>query len=60
MEEYGRVRQAIDDSIIWHIRFACRMTKATETHAEYVILIAFSLQHWLHKHTSMINYVYLG
>jgi len=48
MEEYGRVRQAIDDSITWHMHFACWMTKATEIHSEYVILIAFPLRHWLH------------
>ena len=27
---------------IWHMRFASRITKATYTHSEYVIRIAFS------------------
>ena len=35
-------RQATHDDIIRCMRFACRVTKATDTHSEYVILIAFS------------------
>jgi len=30
--KYGRARQAIDDTIIWRMRFACWVTKATHTH----------------------------
>ena len=33
---------------IWRKRIACWITKATNTHSQYVILIAFSLQQWLH------------
>jgi len=29
---------------IRHMRFACRITKATDTHSEYVILFAFRQQ----------------
>jgi hypothetical protein len=29
---------------IWHMRIACLLAKATDTHSEYVILIAFLLQ----------------
>jgi hypothetical protein len=29
------------NNIIWHMRFECRITKATDTHSEYVILITF-------------------
>jgi hypothetical protein len=32
---------------VLRIRFACWVTKATNTHSEYVILIAFPLQKWL-------------
>jgi hypothetical protein len=32
---------------IWRMRIACWVTKATNTHSEYVILIAFPLQRWL-------------
>ena len=30
--------------------------KATDTHSEYVILIAFPMQQWLHIHTSVLPY----
>jgi len=32
----------------------------TNTHPEYVILIAFSLQQWLHKRSSMLRYTYVA
>ena len=38
------VRQAKDNNIIRRIRFACWITKATNTRLEYVILIAFPQQ----------------
>jgi len=34
---------------IWRMRIACWIRKAIDTHSEYVILIAFPLQQWLHK-----------
>ena len=37
-------KQATYDSIIWHICFACWITKDTRTHSEYVILLAFAQQ----------------
>jgi hypothetical protein len=33
------------------MRIACRVRKATNTHSQYVILIAIPLQQWLHGHT---------
>ena len=33
--------------IIRRMHFACWITKATNTHSEYIILIAFHLQQWL-------------
>jgi hypothetical protein len=41
---------------IWRMRFACRMTKAADTHSKYVIFIAFPLQKWLHERASMLRY----
>jgi len=38
---------------IWRLCVACCITKATNTHPEYVILIAFPLQQWLHNRTSI-------
>jgi len=40
MKKYGRARQATDDNIIWHMHIACLLTKATDTHSEFVILTA--------------------
>ena len=52
MEKYCRTGQATDDSITWRMRIACFVTKATDTHSEYVILIAFSRQQWLRERAS--------
>ena len=39
MEKYGRDGQATDDYKIRHKRLACWITKATDTHSDYVIFI---------------------
>jgi hypothetical protein len=44
----------------WCMRIACWIPKATNTHSEYVILIAFPLQQWLHEHASVLRYTYLA
>ena len=31
----------------WHMSFACGITKATDTHSEYVILTPSPRQQWL-------------
>jgi hypothetical protein len=43
---------------IWRMRITCWVPKATNTHAEYVILIAFPLQHWLHERGSVLRHMY--
>ena len=35
--------------------FACWVTEAKNTYAEYVLLIAFLLQQWLHKRATMLH-----
>jgi hypothetical protein len=41
------------------MRFVCWIIKATDTHSEYVILIAFPRQQWLRERASMLlSYVY--
>ena len=37
---------------IWRMRTACWLPKYTDTHSQYIILIAFPLQQWLHEPTS--------
>jgi hypothetical protein len=52
VEEYGRIRQAMDDNIIWHMHFTCWITKAAGTHSEYVIVVGFPQQQWLYESAS--------
>jgi hypothetical protein len=46
--------------VIRRMRFACWITKATDTHAEYVILISFPLQQWLYGRASVLGYTYIA
>jgi hypothetical protein len=55
VENYGRARQATDDNIMWSMRFACRITKATNTHSEYVVPIAFQWQQWSCEHALVLT-----
>jgi hypothetical protein len=43
---------------IWRVRIACLLSTATNTHSEYVILIAFPLQQWLHERACMLRSTY--
>ena len=51
VEKYCRAGWAIDDNLA-HAAYL-----RPHTHSEYVILIAFLLQQWLHKCVSMISYM---
>jgi len=42
------------------MRIACWIPKATGKHLEYVILIAFPLQQWLHKRALVLGYTYIA
>jgi hypothetical protein len=44
-----------DDSIIRRLRVICWIIKDTDTHSEYVILIAYEQQRWLHERLSMLR-----
>ena len=52
--EPGRPRMTI-----WRMSFVCWIPKATDTHSEYVMLIAFPPQKWLHERVSMLRYTYI-
>ena len=41
MDIYGRATEAADNNIMWRIRIACWIAKATDTHSEYVILLFY-------------------
>ena len=59
MEKYGTPGQATDDSIIRRMRFACWITKATDTHSEYFILLALPGQQWLRELASFLRYTHI-
>jgi ABC-type proline/glycine betaine transport system permease subunit len=44
----------------WRLRIACWIPKAKNTHSEYVIIIAFPLQQWLHRSASILRYTYIA
>jgi hypothetical protein len=60
MKKYGRAGQATDDDIIQRMRFACWITKATDTRSEYVIGIAFPQQQWLRERVSVLSYTFIA
>jgi hypothetical protein len=44
--------------IIPRMRIACWITKATDTHSEFLIFITSALQEWLRERASMLRYTY--
>jgi hypothetical protein len=42
------------------MRIACWITKATDTHSEYVMHIAFPRQQWFRESASMLHYTYVA
>ena len=58
VQKYYTAGQATDDNIIWHMRYAFWITKATNTHSKYAILIALLRQKWLHERATMIHCMY--
>jgi hypothetical protein len=43
-----------------HIRLACWIPKATNTHSQYVISIASPRQWWFRERTSILRYTYVA
>ena len=58
MYKYDSTAQVKDDNKTQPMRFACCTQKATNTHSEYVTLIARPLQQWLLKRALMLHYTY--
>ena len=59
MEKYCRGGQATDN-ITLRMRFACWITKATDTHSAYAIHIAFPRLQWLCERVSVLRYTYVA
>jgi hypothetical protein len=45
---------------VWRTRIACWIPKATNTHPEYVMLIAFSRHQWLYERVLLLHYTYFA
>ena len=59
-EKYDTLRQPTDD-IMRRMRIACWISKAIDTHCEYVIIIAFPLQQWLSERAFFCqDYTYIA
>jgi hypothetical protein len=60
VENYGAARPATDGSITEYMHFTCWIIEVRDPHSEYVILIVFQLQQWLHEGTSTFRHTYSG
>ena len=49
-------KSTVELCVIWRMCRACWIPKATHEQSQYVILIAFPLQQWLHASVSMLRY----
>jgi hypothetical protein len=45
---------------IWRMRTACWIPKATNTLSQYVILIAFPQEQWLHERAFILRYTFIA
>jgi hypothetical protein len=54
------VQRGRSQMTIWLMCIARSIPTATNTHSEYVILIAFPLQQWLHNRTTLLRYTYIA
>ena len=53
------VKQGRPQLTIWRIRIAYWKPMATNTHSEYIILIAFPLQQWQQELVLMLRYTHM-
>ena len=56
MEEFCAAGQVTDDDVIWRMRIAFWIPKASNTLLEYVTLIDFPLQHLLQEGALVLRY----
>jgi hypothetical protein len=60
MRKCGKCRAGWLQMAIWRMRIVFRIPKATNTHSQYVIRIAFPLQQWLRERASTLSYTYIA
>ena len=59
-KKYYTAGQATDDSITLHMSIASCITKYTNTHSEYVTLIALPQRQWLYESVSVLRCTYIA
>ena len=60
VEKCGRGGRATDYNIIWRMRFARWIPKATDILSENVRVIAFPQQQWLNERAWILRYTYIA
>ena len=60
VKNYGKAGQATDGNITRRMRFAFWIINAADTHSEYVIVIAVSLQQWSCERALVLRYAYIA
>jgi len=60
VNKHGTARQSTGENIIRRMRITGWITKAIDTHSEYVILISFQWQQWSHERASMLCYTFIA
>ena len=56
VEEYGRAGETTGDNKIRRMGIASWITKATNTHSEYKMLIAFPREQYFRERSSLLRY----
>jgi hypothetical protein len=59
VENFDTARQAADYSLIQRMRIVCWVPRATNTHSEYVMLLAFPSSQRLRERASELRYTYI-
>jgi hypothetical protein len=60
VEKFGTIGQATNVNIIGHMLFTCLVNKFTDTHSEYIMLIAFPRQKSLRERASKLHFTYMA
>jgi hypothetical protein len=59
VENYCRAEQATGNNVA-HVQCMLDTYGYRDTQSQYVILITFPLQQWLHERASMLRYMYMA
>jgi hypothetical protein len=60
VEKYRKVREAMDEKRLRRMHVACWITKAKNTHSEYLILLGFTMQNGYSNATQYYVYTFIS